>query len=711
MSGDHFEAGGDINVGGDVAGRDIIKTTYVHESLTPPTLSLHQLPPPPQDFTGRVLELSKLSAALQEEHARILGLWGQGGVGKTTLALVLADQLKQQYPDAQLFIDLHGASDQPLSTASAMAYVIRGFRGFETRLPENDAEIRGLYLSVLYQKRALLILDNAKDAAQIEPLIPPPTCLLLITSRQRFTLPGLHMTNLREMPPNDARALLVRIAPKKLNPDTESSTPEAGDANLSLLLEKLGVEPEASDKIARMCGYLPLGLRLAASLLTEHQDLTPLDLIRRLQDVQTRMKLTGTAVALQTSYDLLTEELQARWRTLAVFQDHSFDVSAAMAVWDVNRDKAEDILTELVNCSLVNRGEGKTLVMGMHSSLVLDTQHKLHELARLFAISRLSDAEHMVAQQRYARHYLAVLANANHLCTQGRDIPRLGVFLYQWERENIQTGRAWAWANATTLNEAAEWCCGYASCGAVLELCEHPRKHIQWEEGALAAARHLKRQDLEANHLSGLGRLHFRLGELEKAVACFEQALKIDEETGQRLNEVDINNLGMVYTRMGEFKKAIEAYEKASILAREAGDPGIEADSIGNLGTVYMSLGEDKKAISYYKQAFFLHRKRSDKIGEGGMLCNLGVVYSHLGKHQRAVAYFKRALKRLEWFSKHEFLGNTHLHLGAALVSLGDKPEAIAHIKAALNIYESIEHPGAELARVALATLQNVEHI
>ncbi|HLB45769.1 MAG TPA: hypothetical protein VJL59_01970, partial [Anaerolineales bacterium] len=61
--------------------------------------------------------------------------------------------------------------------------------------------------------------------------------------------------------------------------------------------------------------------------------------------------------------------------------------------------------------------------------------------------------------------------------------------------------------------------------------------------------------------------------------------------------------------------------------------------------------------------------------------------------------------------SKHEFLGNTHLHLGAALVSLGDKPEAIAHIKAALNIYESIEHPGAELARVALATLQNVEHI
>ena len=144
---------------------------------------LHQLPTPPADFTGREEDLNFLRSKLsQGGTGAIFGLRGMGGVGKTTLALKLANELKPRFPDAQIYLDLKGVDPQPLTPSQAMAYVVRAFHP-EAPLPESEAEMAGLYRSVLDDKSVLLLMDNAAKKEQVEPLIPPSTCLLLVTSR------------------------------------------------------------------------------------------------------------------------------------------------------------------------------------------------------------------------------------------------------------------------------------------------------------------------------------------------------------------------------------------------------------------------------------------------------------------------------------------------------------------------------------------------
>ena len=202
-----------VDVEGDVVGGN--KITY--EAPVVSVNALHQLPPPPRDFTGREAELAELMSALEQGGVTISGLQGLGGVGKTALALKLAEQIAPRFPDAQFYLDLKGAGPQPLAVADALAHVIRAYYP-TARLPDSETELRGLYQSALHDQRALLLMDNAANAAQVEPLLPPASCLLLVTSRQHFTLPGLYARNLDALPPNDARDLLIKIAPRLAPP-------------------------------------------------------------------------------------------------------------------------------------------------------------------------------------------------------------------------------------------------------------------------------------------------------------------------------------------------------------------------------------------------------------------------------------------------------------------------------------------------------------
>jgi hypothetical protein len=138
--------------------------------VAPVQMALHQLPPP-ADFTGRTDELDDLLGKISAGGVTISGLRGMGGIGKTARALKLADQLKASFPNAQIYLDLRGTDPQPLTAADARAHVIRAYQP-TARLPENEAELSGLYYSVLHNQRALLVMDNAASAEQIAPLIP-----------------------------------------------------------------------------------------------------------------------------------------------------------------------------------------------------------------------------------------------------------------------------------------------------------------------------------------------------------------------------------------------------------------------------------------------------------------------------------------------------------------------------------------------------------
>ena len=459
----------------------------------------HQVPPPPTNFKGREDEIHDILSNF-EKGATITGLRGMGGVGKTALALVLADKLKNQFPDGQIFIEMKGISTNPdfppLTPEEAMAQVILAYNPID-RLPENPVELRGLYLKTLSGKRALLLLDNAATGDQVYPLLPPDGCSILITSRFKFNLWGLVEKDLDILPSDKAQELLLGIAPRIGN---------------------------RAEELAKTCGRLPIALRNAASALAEKRDLSVPEYERRLKNKMERLKLVEGSFSL--SYDLLTPGRKKQWRRLSVFPE-DFDRNAATAVLKMDSGASVEALSDLVQWSLVD-------FSALPDSE--DGRYKLHDLARLFAESCLERDELADAQQKHAKYYSKVLSQANNLYIKGEMNILAGLNLFDREWANIKIGQAWAKnmiqgtskLKKSDLKSVQELASSYAGDGIyILELRLHPRERISWFETGLKATKIVGDQGNKGVLLGNLGNAYADLGETRKAIDYYEQHLAI----------------------------------------------------------------------------------------------------------------------------------------------------------------------------------------
>jgi len=691
---------GDQNIVFSFKGADAAAVLTALSSIAP--TRLHEVPRPPADFTGREDELRELLASIEVGGVAISGLQGMGGIGKTALAFKLVELLKPRYPDAQFFLDLKGASTQPLTVAETLAHVVRAYHP-AAKLPDSESELGGLYRSVLEGQRAVLLMDNAANAEQVELLIPPAGCLLLVTSRQHFTVPGLAAKNLDTLSAADARNLLLTIAPR--------------------------IETQA-DEIAALCGHLPLALRLAAAAMVKYRNLSPADYVRRLQDRQQRLQLIDASLSL--SYELLSEELRERWRWLAVFPD-TFAGDAAAAVWEVEVDDARDILGELMATSLMEWNESSG-------------RYRQHDLARLFADAKLTVEERAVVQKPFAKHYKDMLAAANELYKEGGESLLRGLALFDLEWGNIQEGHARVTAQTDVADtDVARLGMTYPDAGAyVLYLRQHSREWIRWLEIALTAARRLQHRKGEGNALGNLGTAYKNLGETRRAIEFHEQALPILRKIGDRRGEGGVlGNLGTAYAALGETRRAIQFYEQALPIFRELDNRLGEGAVLGNLGVAYKNLGETRRAIEFYEQALPIVREIGDRRGEGSNLCNLGNAYSLLDETRRAIQFHEQALPILREIGDrrgegavrgnlgvaYAQLGETHRaiqfheqylaialeigdrsgegnslwNLSLALGDLGERVQAIQYAEQALTIYEQIQAPITAKVRTQLA--------
>ncbi len=348
-----------------------------------------QLPATVPDFTGRatfVRELGEVLASATGEQAQVMAvsaLAGIGGVGKTTLAVHVAHTARDAFPDGQLYVDLQGAGARAAEPETVLGSFLRALGTADSAIPDSLEERAALYRSVLDGRRVLVLLDNARDAAQVRPLLPGTAgCAALVTSRVRMVdLAGAHLVDLDVMSPEEALALFTKIVGE----------------------ERVRSEREAALDVVAACGFLPLAIRIAASRLASRRTWTVSFLAAKLGDERRRLdELQAGDLAVAATFELgygALDAAQARaFRLLGLADGPDISVAAASALLDLDADATEDLLESLVDTSLLESAA--------------PGRYRFHDLVRLYARAcaerdEQPPSEREAARSRLLDYYLA----------------------------------------------------------------------------------------------------------------------------------------------------------------------------------------------------------------------------------------------------------------------------------------------------------------
>ena len=608
------------------------RRTYVLKAGPPP---LRQLPSDVGAFTGREVELARLHAIVAEGRVHggapvvISAIFGMGGVGKTALAVHLAHQLAPQFPDAQLCVNFHGYEPQQrLSASQALDRCLRDLGVSPEALPADVEERATRYRELLAGKRALIILDNASSAEQVRPLLPgSSTCLVLITSRH--SLGGLVVTE-------GAQVL-----------DLDALAPQEAVQLIRLVVGqgRVNAEPEATEDLARLCGYLPLAVRIAAARLATRAALSIADLVRRLTDEQRRLTELETGdrqlrASLALSYHDLSAAEAGMFRRLGLVDGPEFSAGVAAALTETQPTQAEALLEALVEAHLVE-------------PLPAPGRYRFHDLLRLYARELVrveeSNGDREAAVRRMLEWYLRNAHTADRLlipgprrlpleCSDGLVEPCLrtrdgALGWLKTERANLvaathQAARCGAHSIAWQLPDALF---------RFFFLCKHWEDWQVTHRVGLSAAREAGNRQAEAWMLNQLGIARYDLRRLEEALACYEDSLMICREIGDRWGEARVlNNIGVVHRELRRPEKAVECHEQSLATCREIGDRWGEGRTLDVVSESHRRLLDFEKAIECCEQALAIRRELGDRYGEALALKSLGVTLESAGRRKAA---------------------------------------------------------------------------
>jgi tetratricopeptide (TPR) repeat protein len=689
----------------------------------PPILApRYQLRPPVKDFVGRDAEISQLvtilrTSLVEGQGAIISAVQGMGGIGKTELAYTVAYRLRDVFPDAQILLNLRGTSATPLTPAQALQSVIYTFIP-EMKLTDNLEMLQRHYQTLLQGQRVLILADDARDAAQVRPLLAPASCALLITSRMRFTLPGMTTIDLEQLPAETASTLLRTICPRLSEAEAQA--------------------------LERMCGSLPLALRVSGGLLRTTPALTVANYLKKLADAQQRLaqlrdpedRQLDVTASLAFSYAQLDVGVQQLFRQLGVFVA---DFSTALAV-DVVEVAGEADVETLLHVLL-------------RRNLVMYDQERgrwrLHDLIRDLARGELERAgEWEIVMWRYARAAAAVAERLRAQYFAGSDY--LLAALTQFDAEQAHIDAAWAWGMIQTMTpEGDHLVLALALATPEISLLRYDTAHERLPrlKSALDAARRLGQHHAEAPLLLYLGRAMLDLGDLNHAVMAYEQALALFQAQGDRSGEgLTLGNLGILYNRVGALQRAIDTYEQALGIFRDLGDVRRQGHTLFTLGFAYAEQGAILVARSYLEQALaygrtvgdlpvvslvlhtlidvtlalgtspqvvaacterlVLARELGDQALEGTVLITLGRAHAMLGESADAQAAFERALTIMQ--ARRDRWGEAKccLHYSLVLISQGERERALPLLRAVVAYEEEIGHAKAAEHAVLLACLE-----
>jgi DNA-binding SARP family transcriptional activator len=675
----------------------------------PPIPPPSQLPADIGDFTGRETHVDHLcDMLLQGESAsspgavRIAVVAGAAGLGKTTLAVHAAHRVRAQFPDGQLYVDLSGASSQPAAPGEVLARFLRDLGVDGTKVPVGDDERAALYRTQLASRRMLVLLDNAKDAAQVRPLLPGiASCAVLVTTRRHPTdLASTRFVDLNVLDKAEAMALFSRIV---------------GD-------ERPADEPQATAEVLSACAGLPLAIRICAARLTARKHWKIATMARRLRDERRRldeMKTGDLAVraSFQVSYDTLQTadygpEPARVFRLLGLWEGPSISLSAAAALLGEPEDDIEDALETLVDANLLE-------------SPAADW-YRFHDLLRFYATERAqaeeSEADRGEAVAQLLRWYLTTaytgagivsphryqvslednLAPAPSHLTSVEDV----LAWYDSERENVLA--AIRQAAAAGLHDVA-W-----QLSATLLPVFNRRNN--WADCIIAnrigvdSARRTGHRAGEAWVLQNLGQALAKLRDKE-AFPVLEQALAIRREIGDRTGEAQTAiTLGDAYHKLRGAEAAFEHSLRCLGVLREVGNASLLGASLlgiglNNHGEYCLELGRLDEAAEYFREARDIW-EGIGAYGKGYALHNLGRVYLESSLFDDAIATLNEAYRAHQESGDLSGQALALKYLGQACLAVGNEEEARKAWTRALMIFESLEAvtDAAEI-RTALAAL------
>ncbi|MFJ9706331.1 ATP-binding protein [Streptomyces sp. NPDC101234] len=631
-----------------------------------------QLPYDTRLFTGRARELDQLLALARSAPAGsssgmvvISAIDGMGGVGKSALAIRAGHRVRAQFPDGQLFVDLHGhtAGIAPVAPADALDWLLRSLGVAPQQIPEELSTRAALYRERLADTRTLIVLDNAASSAQVRPLLPgTPGCLVLITSRKRLT--GL----------DDAHSLAVDVLP---------------DADAVALLRE-GAGPgrvpaghPAADELVRLCGHLPLAIRIAAARLRHHRGLRPEDLVARLRDEHQRLShLTDedrslTAV-FATSFASLAPDEQDLLRLLGRFPGYDVDACAVAALAGADPRTAERLLESLLHHNLlIQRTPGRYL---------------FHDLVGLYARSKAGELtgegerDLDAPLRRLAGYYQHAAARANeHLARRTRPGRRPEPAAPPALPALADRAEALAWMRGDHRNllsllghPALADVPGFtvsisADLAAFLLLEGHWSQAAALHGSAVTTAAATGDRRGEADALCDLGRVRHATGDYRGAAELYERALAIHQELDDRHGEAnDLHELGRIRLLTGDIPEAAWLHERALMAFRALGDRLGEARALCDLGRARHSSGDSPAAIELTSQVLALYRSMGDRRGEAAALHDLAYILDETGDRDGAGKFYQEALTIYEDLNSVQGVANTLRGLGRVRHAVGD---------------------------------------
>ncbi|MEV4763080.1 tetratricopeptide repeat protein [Micromonospora chokoriensis] len=680
--------------------RDRIEESRRRAPRTPQRLVPRQLPADVASLAGRDDEVAVLDKLVAAPTTRVVAaISGTAGVGKTALAVHWAHRVADRFHDGQLYVNLRGFD--PLGQAVSAAKALRGFLDAlgvpTTRVPDDLDAQAALYRSALAGKRILVVLDNARDAEQVRPLLPgTPTTVVLVTSRNQLTslvsLDSAHPLPLGLLSRDAARHLLTN----------------------RLGVERVAAEPEAAEAIITACARLPLALSIAAA--RAQQSGFPLaTLAAELGTAGQRFGVldAGDAVGevravFSWSYTALTPPAAGLFRLLGLHPGPDITVAAAASLAGRPADEARRLLTELTRANLLAEFR--------------PGRFTAHDLLRAYA-AELSDgtdsaSDRRAATRRLLDHYTHTTHAADallrphsdpvdHLMTPAAagvqpERPTSHAEAMEWLTSEHPVLVAALRLAASAGFDAHTWRLGRAL-DTFLDRQGHWHDRVETCQAALLAAERLGDPIAQAVAHRFLAGAHTVIDRYADAMGHLERALDLYVTSGDTEGQARTHqNLASLWDRQGEHRKALGHSQRTLVLARSAGHRRAQADALNAVGWCHAQLGEHLAALSYCEQALDLLQQLDDRAGEAATWDSLGFAHHNLGQYGRAVECYERTLELARDLGDLWGEADTLSRLGDTRHALGDPTSARADWRRALDIFTALNHPDATIVRAKL---------